>query len=409
MNVFQMNVRLAEGGAANVALLLHEKALENKIKSYFIYGYGKGLRDSSEHQSVVNAIRRTHPVSALINKASFDFLNVDLLGSPWPKYLSDHSHSQKDVIHMHVAHSYWMNFSSFYRFAQKWLAQSNTLIWTLHDHWAITGRCAFLDGCNRWKESCYSCPKLDNYPPVRFDNANRLIKDKQNKIRSLVQLGMKLVSPSKHLANDVESVYGDKNLFVIPNSIQQSSLDEIKNLATEINQERCILTGKVNAGVIANDLSYEGKTNRILIQMILEQNKYSNDFKLHTIGKNSPFKGPSVVNHGFISSKSDITRILSQLDCMIFSSKVDNYPLIICECLCLGIPVLAVDSSASREILNQFNIKPLSESNIAMLATKSRTEILAHLSNISSKSLSEKAIDLFSPNTMFNSYMNIYK
>ncbi|MBE8111912.1 colanic acid biosynthesis glycosyltransferase WcaC, partial [Escherichia coli] len=42
MNILQFNVRLAEGGAAGVALDLHQRALQQGLASHFVYGYGKG-------------------------------------------------------------------------------------------------------------------------------------------------------------------------------------------------------------------------------------------------------------------------------------------------------------------------------------------------------------------------------
>ena len=37
MNILQFNVRLAEGGAAGVALDLHQRALQKGLQSRFIY------------------------------------------------------------------------------------------------------------------------------------------------------------------------------------------------------------------------------------------------------------------------------------------------------------------------------------------------------------------------------------
>lgn len=41
MNILQFNVRLAEGGAAGVALDLHQRALQKGLQSRFVYVYGK--------------------------------------------------------------------------------------------------------------------------------------------------------------------------------------------------------------------------------------------------------------------------------------------------------------------------------------------------------------------------------
>ncbi len=60
MNILQFNVRLAEGGAAGVALDLHQRALQKGMRSRFIYGYGKGGKKSVSHDNFpeVENIRR---------------------------------------------------------------------------------------------------------------------------------------------------------------------------------------------------------------------------------------------------------------------------------------------------------------------------------------------------------------
>lgn len=54
MNILQFNVRLAEGGAAGVALDLHLRALQKGLTSRFVYGYGKGGKKAS----AITTIRR---------------------------------------------------------------------------------------------------------------------------------------------------------------------------------------------------------------------------------------------------------------------------------------------------------------------------------------------------------------
>ncbi len=52
MNILQFNVRLAEGGAAGVALDLHQRALQQGMQSRFVYGYGKGGKKSVSHDQL---------------------------------------------------------------------------------------------------------------------------------------------------------------------------------------------------------------------------------------------------------------------------------------------------------------------------------------------------------------------
>jgi len=55
MNILQFNVRLAEGGAAGVALDLHQRALQQGLASHFVYGYGK----AAKRASAIRTIRRS--------------------------------------------------------------------------------------------------------------------------------------------------------------------------------------------------------------------------------------------------------------------------------------------------------------------------------------------------------------
>ena len=79
MNILQFNVRLAEGGAAGVALDLHQRALQQGLASHFVYGYGKGGKESVSHQNYPQVIKHTPRMTAMANIALFRLFNRDLL------------------------------------------------------------------------------------------------------------------------------------------------------------------------------------------------------------------------------------------------------------------------------------------------------------------------------------------
>lgn len=66
MNILQFNVRLAEGGAAGVALDLHQRALQQGLASHFVYGYGKGGKESVSHQNYPQVIKLLIEISAVV-------------------------------------------------------------------------------------------------------------------------------------------------------------------------------------------------------------------------------------------------------------------------------------------------------------------------------------------------------
>ena len=81
MNILQFNVRLAEGGAAGVALDLHQRALQHGLASHFVYGYGKGGKESVSHQNYPQVIKHTPRMTAMANIALFRLFNRDLFGN----------------------------------------------------------------------------------------------------------------------------------------------------------------------------------------------------------------------------------------------------------------------------------------------------------------------------------------
>lgn len=107
--------------------------------------------------------------------------------------------------------------------------------------------------------------------------------------------------------------------------------------------------------MVAHDLRYDGKTNQQLVRQMMA---LGDKIELHTFGKFSPFTAGNVVNHGFETDKRKLMSALNQMDALVFSSRVDNYPLILCEALSIGVPVIATHSDAAREVLQNPVVKP---------------------------------------------------
>ena len=106
MNILQFNVRLAEGGAAGVALDLHQRALQQGLASHFVYGYGKGGKESVSHQNYPQVIKHTPRMTAMANIALFRLLNRDLFGNFNELYRTITRTPGPVVLHFHVLHSY---------------------------------------------------------------------------------------------------------------------------------------------------------------------------------------------------------------------------------------------------------------------------------------------------------------
>lgn len=403
MNIMQFNVRLAEGGAAGVALDLHQRACEAGMSSRFIYGYGKGGKKSASHDNVQHVEKHTPRLTSIANIVLFRFFNRDPFGNLNSLYRKVTRTSGPVVLHFHVVHSYWLNLEKMVEFCQRVQAHKSevTFVWTLHDHWSITGRCAFTDGCEGWKTGCEKCPTLNNYPPVKIDRAHLLVERKRWLLREMLALGCQFISPSQHVADAFNLIYGAGRCRIVNNGIDMATEALLAELP--LTQQR---HAKPKVAIVAHDLRYDGKTNQRLIQTLMALGE---EIELHTFGKFSPFTGPNVINHGYMTDKKALMSELNEMDSLLFSSRVDNYPLILCEALSIGIPVVATKSDAADEVLRKVGGKTFTEEQVPELVKMRKAELAERVFSMDLPSFKAASRKSYSGQQMLEEYVSFYQ
>ncbi|WP_312972217.1 colanic acid biosynthesis glycosyltransferase WcaC [Atlantibacter sp.] len=403
MNIVQFNVRLAEGGAAGVALDLHQRALQQGLASRFVYGYGKGGKKSVSHQQFAQVEKHTPRLISVANIALFRFVNRDLFGNLNGLYRKVTRTAGPVVLHFHVLHSYWLNLEQVVAFAERVTAHKPDvrLVWTLHDHWSVTGRCAFLDGCDGWTRGCGKCPTLTNYPPVKIDRAHQQIAAKRFLFRKMLALGCLFISPSQHVAQAFNQIYGAGRCQIINNGIDVATESILAELPPPLPS-----SGAPKIAVVAHDLRYDGKTRQQLVRDIVA---LGDKVEVHTFGKFSPFEGRNVVNHGFLTDKRQLMSDLNQMDALLFSSRVDNYPLILCEALSIGVPVIATHSDAAREVLEKSGGRTVDEQEVIALAQQNRAQIAQSIFGMSLEAFKTVSREAYSGKQMLEEYVSFYQ
>ena len=92
------------------------------------------------------------------------------------------------------------------------------VVWTLHDGWPITGRCAYWFDCGQWKTECKKCPDLSRYPKTFIDSSSFMWKKKKEYFNS--GWNPIIICPSQWLTDRVKESYLSKHrVKVIPNAI----------------------------------------------------------------------------------------------------------------------------------------------------------------------------------------------
>lgn len=355
MKVLHINVRLQEGGAARVAFDLHRKLLGEGIGSRLAYGWGNKGGASLAEPEVRGCFQAGRKIQVIGNLLINKLIGVDLF-PPSGRGRADLLESMRwaDVVHLHVIHSFYLPLGWLVRELVK---AGKPVVWTAHDYWMLTGRCAFTEGCEGWRQGCGACPTRTNYPPVKFDFSGLIFKERR---RALAALGehLHVVAPSRFVATAIKAGFPNVSIEVVPNWLDsefEAALQGVPYLEIPVG----LGGNKTNKViVVAYDLSDPTKVDRTLVKQILDLP----NVELHTIGRNSPFTAQNVVNHGCIVDRRHMVEVLASGDVALFTSEKDTFGLVMIEALACGVPVLAVESSSSREVLEAMEFEPVKDS-----------------------------------------------
>lgn len=251
-----------------------------------------------------------------------------------------------DVIHLHNLHNSYINLSMLFKFIKK---HNIKTIWTLHDCWSFTGKCAYFDvaKCQKWKGRCYDCKQLVAYPVSKVDKTAKMYKLKKKWFTGVSN--MTIVTPSKWLANLVnESFLKDYPVKVINNGIDLNIFKPTESNFRNDNdlKDKFILLG------VAFPWTY-----RKGYDIVLELSKQLDDaYRIVMVGlsKEQITTLPkNIIGIERTSSQAELAKIYSAADVFINPTREDNFPTVNMEALACGTPVITFNTGGSPESISK--------------------------------------------------------
>ena len=127
-----------------------------------------------------------------------------------------------DVIHLHNVHGEWLDVSAIADFA---IEKKIPVLWTAHDCWLATGRCAYFsfNGCDRYKGGCGKCPFKKSYPKVYWIDSSSKFWHKKRELLS--RLNPTILTPSNWLKSILEDGGLKNDIYVVGNPIDASTFN----------------------------------------------------------------------------------------------------------------------------------------------------------------------------------------
>ena len=241
-----------------------------------------------------------------------------------------------DLIHLHSLCDNYLNISMLFKYLKK---KDIPVIWTLHDNWAFTGRCAQFR-CEKWKTGCGNCPHLDYYPKSLFlDNTNAVWKVREKLYNSLKKLT--IVTPSKWLAGLVKESFlkNNHNIRVINNGI---NLDLFKPTENTFRKDHN-LEGKIILLAVAYYWD-DGKGLNVFKKLATE---LPDNYQIVMVGTNDEVDKQlpdNIISIHKTYNQEELIKIYSAADAFVNPSTDDNFPTVNMEAIACGLPVITYNT-----------------------------------------------------------------
>ena len=301
-----------------------------------------------------------------------------------------------DIIHLHNLHGYYLNIPLLFSYINK---NNIKVIWTFHDFYPLTGRCAVPQECELFLTGCdKKCPNRKNYPYALIHKESKMFIKKKELISSLKDLT--IVSPSSFLAEYVKKSYLNKyDIQVINNGIDLNKFYyESNNLKEElgIDKDKIVLLDVMLPISVHKGISYINKL----------ANELDDKYQIVLIGKNDdniPLN-KKIIHIPFIKQE-DLHLYYSMADLFINPTISDNYPTVDMEASASNLPVLTFNTGGSKEIVTSDVGKVVNKKDYESF----KKEIESLIKNPPKNENFSSRREDFNEKLMVNKYLKLYK
>ena len=307
-----------------------------------------------------------------------------------------------DIIHLHNIHGYYINYKKLFEYLKKIDA---TVVWTLHDCWAMTGHCVHFEyvKCNRWEVKCHTCPKKMSYPQsLLFDNSRQNYIEKRELFTSVKN--MTIVPVSNWLGGVVKkSFLRHCNIEVIQNGID---VNKFKPTQSDILVRYGILDSKIVLGVAGAFSRRKGFDDFLKLYELLSQNRYQ--IVLIGLSKKQCKQLPNrIIGLQRTGSVDELAQWYSVADVFVNPTYEDTYPTTNLEAISCGTPVVTYRTGGSPESVTPQTGRVVEQGDIEGVA-KAIESLCAEDREHLRKRCREYAVAHFDKQECFKKYIDLY-
>ena len=345
MILLQVNTTANWGSTGKIAEQIGEQVMRRGGKSYIAYGYY-----ANNCRSELIKIGSDISIRWHVRFGKWFDKHGLLSRIATNKLIRKIDRIKPDIIHLHNLHGYFIN----YKILFEYLNQSNIpVVWTLHDCWSFTGRCAhyMLTGCEKWKSTCYDCLYRKTYPKTYIDRSARNHALKRELFTSLGER-LTLVPVSEWLAGDArQSFFANTRIHTIHNGIDINTFRNTDKLlarkALGLDPGKRIIIGVASAWGLS-----KGINDFYKLREMLPAEQYDiilvglMDKQLETLPE-------GIIGIKRTQNAAELALYYSAADVFFNPTYADNYPTTNLEAIACGTPCLTYRTGGSPESITE--------------------------------------------------------
>lgn len=224
------------------------------------------------------------------------------------------------------------------------------VIWSLHDMWSFTGRCAYSDACRKFLVGCDdACPTPSEYPALKPALIGAAWKQRRAVLAAAP--AMVAVTDSHWLAKEAKlGLWRDHRVESISNGVP---LDLYRMTQRAVARKSLgISTDGVVLLVAAQRLDNRHKGVALLVEAMQHVRRRPLILMIQGHGDFSVEDSSiSVLPLGFIADEARRVQIYNAADALVHPAINDNSPLVVLEAMACGTPVIAFPIGGVPELV----------------------------------------------------------
>lgn len=392
------------GSTGNIAKQINQQAEKHGFTTYFLFGrFWK-----KERNLLSNEMRVGNPISNffhLLMGRLFDKVGIGSFYST-KKTISILKKLNPDIIHLHNIHGYYLNYPLLFNYLK---STKISVVWTLHDCWAMTGHCAYFDayGCERWRAVCYDCPQKKEYPKSIFWDSSK--SNYKLKKKYFTSLGNKLtLVPVSYWLEGVlrKSFFKDTLICTIHNGIDLSVFKQKDELCAVFRLKYQIENKFMAVACASPWTQRKGLSEYIELSKMLEDN-----FVLVLVGLSEEQISTlpdNIIGLPKTNNIEELIEIYSTADVVLNLSYEETLGMTSIEGLACGTPSIVYNCTASPEIIGDKTGYVVQKGDLEGVKQKMK-EILRNGKNYYSPSCRERVEKIFNQSTQYKEYIHLYR